>query len=282
MNPISACRNLIVLAACIAAGQTAQSQPAFEVASIKPSDPANGGTQIGVSPGGVFTAKNVTVKALIQQAYELRDFQISGGPGWVETERYDIIAKGQVGVSEDDVRKMTKEQLRHLQEQFRLELRALLSNRFQLKVHQDSKELPGFALVIAKGGDKLRAVPGGAESPDGLNGLTMKRNETGLWEMTGRDVPVASLVQILARQVGSTVVDRTGLTGNYDFTMTFSPDIDQRPPEPGLEGDSRPAIDAAGPSVFAALQQQLGLRLETQKTPVVIVVIDSVQKPSAN
>lgn len=278
MNRISA---LIIFAAYFAAGQTSPSQPAFEVASIKRSDPAGGGTQIGVSPGGVFTAKNVTIKALIQQAYEVRDFQISGGPGWLDTERYDITAKGQTGVSEDDVRKMTKEQLRRLEKQFLLEARSLLADRFQLKVHQDTKELPVFALVIAKGGAKLRLTPGGGDASEGMNGLTMKRNEAGQWELTGHGVP-ASLVKILSRQVGRTVVDRTGLTGDYDFKITFSPDIGQRPPDPGGEGGSRQLADAEVPSIFTALQQQLGLRLDAQKAPVEVVVIDSVQKPSAN
>jgi uncharacterized protein (TIGR03435 family) len=279
MNRIFASTNLIVFAACFAAGQTAPSQPAFEVASIKPSNPEGGGMQIGVSPGGVFTAKNVTLKALIQQAYEVRDFQISGGPGWLDTERYDITAKGQTGVSEDDVRKMTKEQRRRLEEQLLTEVRSLLGDRFQLRVHQDTKDLPVFALAVAKGGAKLKPA---ADGGDAGGGLTLRRGETGKWEMTGNRVPLASLVKILAKQVGRTVVDQTGLTGDYDFKMTFSPDIGQQSPDPGDEGGSRPAVDADGPSIFSALQVQLGLKLDAQKGPVEVVVIDSVQKPSAN
>ncbi len=123
--------NLIVFAACTALGQSAAASAGFEVASIKPSDPAARGMQLSVSPDG-FTAKNVTVKGLIEDAYDVRDFQVSGGPGWMNTEKYDIVAKGNgIGVSEDNIVKMTDEQRKLIQKQLLMKLQALLADRFQ-------------------------------------------------------------------------------------------------------------------------------------------------------
>jgi bla regulator protein blaR1 len=131
----------------------------FEVASIKPSDPAARETHVGVAAGGLFTATNVTIKLLIQQAYDLRDFQIFGGPGWINTERYDIVAKGDgSGMSEEDMRKMTSAERNRFQEQFLLQVRALLADRFQLKVHQETKDFPVYVLNVAKNGPRVQAA----------------------------------------------------------------------------------------------------------------------------
>jgi uncharacterized protein (TIGR03435 family) len=255
---------LVIATICLAAAAAAQS--GFEVVSIKPSDPAAAGMQIGVSPGGVFNAKNVTVKALLQQAYDVRDFQISGGPGWVDTERYDIVAKGDgTGPSEDDLRRMTDEQRNSFRDQSLQKLRGLLADRFQLKVHRETKDLPVYALIVAKNGTKIRASADGDVT---RSGLTMRRADGGKTEITGTRVPLAVLVKTLSNQVGRTVLDLTGLQGNYDFKMAFAPDLS-------------PA-DADGPSLFTALQEQLGLRLDSQKGPVEVLVIDSVQKASEN
>jgi bla regulator protein blaR1 len=282
MTRMFAGMNLIVFAACAAFCQSA-APVGFELASIKPSDPAALGMQIDLSPGGLFTAKNVTVKILIEQAYDVRDFQISGGPGWLSTERYDIAAKGDgSGVSEDDMRKMTEEQRNRFQEQFRLKVRALLADRFQLKVHQETKELPVYALIVAKNGPRIQAATDDG-SPGG--GLSMRRGDAGKAEITGKKVALAPLVQLLSNQVGRTVLDRTGLKGNYDFKMTFAPDLGlgQQPPGPRDGGADRPpAVDTDGPSIFTALQEQLGLKLDAQKGPVEVVVIDGVQKASEN
>jgi bla regulator protein blaR1 len=260
MKQISAGTITIVLAACAASSQTTS----FEVASIKPGDPAAGGTQIGLSPGGTFNAKNVTLKALIQNAYDVRDFQISGGPGWIETQRYDIVAKGQdTGVSEDDIRTMTDQQRNLLKEKLVSRVRALLEERFQLKVHRETKEMPVYALVIAKTGTKIRVDDGPP-----VNSLGIRRDDAGKSAVTAQAVPLASLVKLLSNQVGRTVLDQTGLKGNYDFKMTFAPDL--------------AAADADGPSIFTALQEQLGLRLDAQKGPVEVLVIDSAQKASEN
>ena len=157
MTRVLACINLIVFAAAVAFCQSA-ALSSFEVVSVKPSDPAAGrGMQIALSPGGQFTAKNVTVTTLIQQAYNVRDFQISGGPGWLDSERYDIVAKGAgPDVSDDDMRKMTEAQRNRLEEQFLMKVQGLLADRFSLRVHRETKELPVYDLIVAKGGPKIQ------------------------------------------------------------------------------------------------------------------------------
>lgn len=265
---------LVVFGACAAAGQPTAAPSGFEVASIKPVDPAaGGGMQIGVLPSGVFTAKNVTLKALIQQAYEVRDFQVSGGPGWLDTARYDIIAKGNgAGPSEEDLGKMTDAQRNLFKEQLLTRLRALLADRFQLRVHRETRELPVYALMVAKNGTRLQVA---TDSPGPGSGLSMRRGEGGKSEITGTKVSVASLVKLLSSQVGRVVLDQTGLQGTCDFKMTFAPDMG-----PSAGDASTPGPD--GPSLFTALQEQLGLRLEAQKGPVEVVVIDSAQRASEN
>ncbi len=259
--------------------QTPAQISGFEVASIKPSSPAGGGTQIGVTPGGMFTARNVTVRTLIQQAYDLRDFQVSGGPGWLDAQLYDIVAKGNgAGVSDDEIRKMTDEQRKALKAQILLKLQILLADRFQLKLHRETKELPIYALIVAKGGPKIKSA-GGEPSP---GGLTMRRDDAGQTVITGNSASMEALARLLSSRVGRTVVEMTNLKGDYDFKMSFMPDMGP-PPGPSGDGTGQPAgVDAAGPSIFTALQEQLGLRLEPRKGPVEVVVIDSVQKASEN
>jgi uncharacterized protein (TIGR03435 family) len=128
---------------------------------------------MGLSPGGLFTAKNITVKTLIQQAWDVRDFQVSGGPGWLDTETYDITAKGDgPGISEDEMRNLPEAQRNKLEQEFLMKVRALLADRFQLKVHREMKELPVFTLIVAKGGPKIQPAKEDG-SPDG--GLSMRR-----------------------------------------------------------------------------------------------------------
>ena len=278
MTRLFACINLIALAPFAALCQSAASA-SFEVASVKPSDPAARGMQVDLSPGGVFIAKNVTVKILLQQAYDVRDFQISGGPGWLDTERYDIVAKGDgPGASEDEMRRMTEAQRNKLQEEFLMRVRALLADRFQLKVHRETKELPVYELIVAKGGPKMRPA---AEDGSPSGGLSMRRGSAGT-EITGEKVLLAPLVQLLSSQIGHTVLDKTGLIGSYDFKMTFVPDSGLGRQPPGTGDDRQLPNDPGGPSIFTAVEEQLGLKLDAQKGPGEVLVIDGVQKASAN
>jgi uncharacterized protein (TIGR03435 family) len=251
------------------------------VVSVKPSDPAGRGTRIGIAPGGRFTATNATVKALIQQAYDVRDFQISGGPGWIDIERYDIDAKADDStVSEDDLRKMNEEQRKVFQEKLRLKLRALLANRFQLKVRQETREVPVYALIVAKGGPRLQAAKDDG-SPN--SGIRANRTESGRTEITVTKAPLTMLAQVLSNMVGRTVLDKTELKGNFDFKLTFAPDPVQQPTGAGDGGaDRSPVVDTDGPSVFTALQEQIGLKLDPQKGPVEIILIENAEKASEN
>ncbi len=250
-----------LVAAAMAAVTMAQS---FEVVSVKPSDPAVAGTRIGIAPGGIFQARGVTLKDLIQQGYEVLDFQISGGPGWINTERYDIEGRGNgPEVSEEDLVKMTDEQRNRFRQQMLGKLRALMADRFQLKVHKETKEMPVYALVVVKNGPKI------AKKGDDLkaeSGLSVRRNTEGQTEVTGTDAPIMYLAHQLSQQLGRPVIDRTELKGTFDFKLTFAPGL----------------ADSDGPSIFTAVEEQLGLKLEPQRGPVEVLVIDTVERPSAN
>jgi len=253
-------RRLIALAftALLAMAQS------FEVISIKPGDPLATGTRMSIAPGGALQASGMTMKGLIQQAYDVRGFQISGGPGWIGTERYDIEAKGNgPAVSEDDLIKMTDEQRNQFMQEMRVKLRALMADRFKLKIHRETKEMPVYALVVAKNGPKIE------KKGDGLtpqSGMSTRQGPEGKMLLTGTDAPVAYLARELSNRVGRTVVDKTGLHGNYDFKMTFAPDL----------------ADSEGPSIFTAVDEQLGLKLEAQRGPVEVIVIDQVEHPTPN
>lgn len=246
--------------------------PSFEVASIKPNKTDDMRVMLRITPDGL-SAVGVPAKFLIEFAYDIKDFQISGGPGWIDSEKYDIDAKMDEATIEA-IKKMPREQA---VEQRRLMLQSLLADRFKLKVTHSSKELPIYALVVAKNGPKLTQS---ADSPPGATPRNQMRFTPG--ELTGTGVPISLLVNQLAREVGRQVVDKTGLQGNYDFTLQFTSERRlAMPGGPGGPGDAPPP-DSSGPSIFTALQEQLGLKLESQKGPVEMLIIDSVEKPSEN
>ena len=217
-----------------------------------------------LQPGGRFTATGISLKHLISQAYDVRDFQISSGPGWIGSDRFDINAKAE-GLP-DRVPPGT----------MRPYLRNLLEDRFRLKTHMETKEMPVYALVVGKAGSKLTPAAEGT-TPGPM--IRMGRGH-----LDGKGMPVQMLVHQISQQLGRTVIDNTGLTGNYDIVLDWTPEPGQGggpfggPPPP----DAIQAADNSGPSIFTALQEQLGLRLESQKGPVPILVIDSVEKPSEN
>jgi uncharacterized protein (TIGR03435 family) len=215
-------------------------------------------------------------------AYDVREFQVSGGPGWINTDRYDIMAKAERSAGAenipDDPRKMTDEQRKTLGDQMRERLRALLADRFQLTLHRESKEESVYALVIGKGGSKLQQ----SEAKEGAGPRGMMRMGRG--QFSGQGVQLEMLTRSLSSQLGRPVIDRTGLKGNFDFKLEWTPDPGQSfafgggPPG----ADAPPPPDPNGPSIFTAVQEQLGLRLESQKGPVEMLVIDKVEKPSEN
>ncbi len=278
----------------------ASSEPAFEVASIKPNKSGGRGMQIGIQPGGRFTAKNISLKKLIGMAYGVEDFLISGGPPWLDSERYDIDAKAEAS-SEGDMRKMSDEQMEAEMDRRKLMIQALLADRFKLTLHKDSKEFPIYALVIAKNGPKLKAATAEElappEPPDPKNppkpdskGMFKTRGRglrMGRGELIGQGAQISFLADGLSNQLGRTVLDQTGLKGNYDFELKWTPDESQGqmfkgPGGPGGPGDGPPPPDPNGPSIFTAIQEQLGLKLETKKGPVEVLVIDHAEKASEN
>jgi uncharacterized protein (TIGR03435 family) len=230
--------SVLVLTLAGAFGQ----QPAFEVASVKPNKSGDSAPWRFVGSRGGITATNVTLPFLIMNAYGVRENQISGGPSWLSSERYDVVAKDQSD---------NPSPARHRQM-----LQTLLADRFQLRLSRETKDLPVYALVVGKGGHKFHEADGGSDG----------KNTTGRGRITARKVSMEWLSERLGGQLERTVVDRTGLQGNFAFELEWAPDPD----------------DLSGPSVFIALQEQLGLKLEPQKGSVEILVIEHVEKPSEN
>lgn len=234
----------------VAANLAAQGAPEqqFEVATIKPNRSGGDGTTINIFPGGRFVATNVNLKTLVMSAFGVRDFQVTGGPGWVDGEAYDVSAKAREGTHLDDA------ELRPL-------LQALLVDRFKLKFHHEVKQLPVYSLVVAKTGPKLAPHTG----PSGPSGRTLF--SSGKATMSATAAPISALAENLGQAVGRTVLDKTGLQGLFDFTLEWVP-------------DQTAASD--GPSIFTALQEQLGLKLEAARGPGDVIVIDSAEKASEN
>jgi uncharacterized protein (TIGR03435 family) len=265
---------------------TAAASPSFEVASIKPNHSAELRISIGFQPGR-FVANGISVKQLIALAYDVRDLQVSGGPSWVDSERYNIEAKE----PDSFVQELPKLPPDQRGEQRRLLVQSLLADRFKLKLRRESKELPVYALVVAKNGPKLQeAKPGdtypkGMKGPDGIGHAGLMRMGPG--ELTGQGLPVESFARLLSQALGRSVVDQTGLKGIYDFTLKWTPEPGEgmmlRAPGGGNPGpESAPPPESSGPSIFTAIQEQLGLKLESRKGPVDNLVIDHVEKPSEN
>ena len=278
--------------------------PKYDVASIKPSSPDAVGFMLMMRPTGV-ELKSAPVQTLLQLAFGVEPDRIVGAPDWVRSKRYNIEAK----VKPEDAPKMDKLK----GEQKRAMMLPLLEERFGLKYHHESRELPIYALVIAKSGPKLtESKPGeGMPSLDGPSGrpgplpppggaLVGTRPDgppgAGNRPAIGEGMRMAPgnirahggttdfLAHVLSGTLGRTVVDKTGLTGNYDFSLTWTPDPSMRnalgdPPGAQPEADAAPD---AGPTIFTALQEQLGLKLDPQKGAVDVIVIDHIDPPTEN
>src|ERR1022692_2211576 len=233
----------VILLVCIRAfGQA----PAFEVASVKPTNPNKGGSTFSFNGGAGVTIEGGTLLRIMETAYDVRIFQIQGGPGWIDSERYDISAKN---ADDDPVMKLPTVQERV--KAARVKLQTLLAERFQLKVHRETKELPEYALVVAKNGSKMKEI----------TDLPQAGISSNCGRMTGTRTTMANFVVLLSRQLGRPVLDRTGLPGRYDFLLTYTPDIGSC--SQPAEGRGSEAVNPGdGPSIFTAIQEQLGLKLE--------------------
>jgi uncharacterized protein (TIGR03435 family) len=248
-------RATAILSACLAFRAFAQSPagPAFEVASIKPAPPQAPGrvsTRMSIDPARL-TFTNVSLSEVIGQAFRVQHQQISG-PEWLEQERFDIFAKIPDGVALDQIPRM---------------LQSLLAERFQMKLHTDQKELPVYALAAAKNGPKLKKADSSTGFTSGSDGRS--RHVTA-------NISMPRFAEYLADRVGRPVLDQTGLDGNYVVQLEWTPDQSEEPSAPSRPADA--AIDTARPSLFQALQQELGLKLTATKGPVQVLVIDSISK----
>ena len=247
--------------------QSAQA-PSYEVASIKVD---NGGPGRPLTwdetPDGLMIS-NVMLELLIRQAYGVQSYQIEGAPEWVNQEEYDISARID-DVETRHLRTLTKEQA---MAERRLMLQALLADRFQLAVHHETKEGPVYALAIAKNGPKFQEAtpPARPEMPISMGG--------GL--LTFKGAPMSTLVRLIAQVIGRPVLDRTGLMGNYAFTLKWTPDEFDLPAN--MQQSNEISAEPNGTSIFTVIQDQLGLRLESTKAPIDSLIIDHVSRPSPN
>jgi uncharacterized protein (TIGR03435 family) len=239
--------------------------PSFEVASVKENKSRSRGQNSKSTPGR-FTSKNATLRAIIMNAYEVQEqVQLRGGPAWMDSVRFDIEAKAPSNAARTPGDKALNEADRH---QIHLMLQSLLAERFKLAVHHENKEMAVYFLVVAKGGPKLRDLKSrGSIKPPNPD---MHR--------FGGAGSLKGLVIFLSNLSGRPVIDKTGLTGSYDYHMELPQDDFPITATDGLTQASA----SAGAAVFAAMEQQLGLKLESAKAPVDVLVIDHVEKPSEN
>jgi uncharacterized protein (TIGR03435 family) len=243
---------LIMIAAVITC--RAQS-PGFEVASVKLNRTAGG--RIRRDPGRLDIT-GMTLRDMVRFAYDVRDIQISGGPAWFDSDHWDIAATAGREISED-------ERLRMLQR--------LLVERFQMTIRREMKELPVYALLVGKNGSKLKQSTAG--NPERIE---LDASRTGFHHMIGESVTISTIAKVLFREVGRIVIDRTGLTGSFDYQLEWVPDAASMPTINGV----KPEGSTEGPSIFTAVQEQLGLKLESTKGPVEILVIDRAEKAVEN
>ena len=258
----------LALTACVIAGALApkmvafaEGQPRFEVTSVKENKSGEYKWSFQFPPGK-YVARNVTVRHLIQNSYGIFEFQIDGATGWANSDRFDVEGTAQGGPT---------------QAQVQLMVRSLLADRFKLNVHRETWQLPVYELATAKGGIKFKEGKCVGEpsrtNPCGGTFLSVRG------DMRSREISVREFGNALSGYLGRTVVDKTGLTGKYDFDLQWTPD-DTMPRGPGDAGATPP--DPNGPSLFTAMQEQLGLELKAAKGPVEMLVIDHVERPDAN
>ncbi len=255
--------------------QAQQTKPLeFEVATIKPSDPNAKGRMINIQPGGVLKATNMTLKRLIAMSHHVLESQIIGGPGWIGTEPFDILAKPGQSSAAIDPRGMNDAQRLEFERQFQERLRSLLADRFQLKTKPETREMPVYILVVAKGGPKLTPAKG---DEAGNQGIGMRR---GILTATSADLEM--MANVLANQVDKPVIDKTGIKGRFDFKLEWTPEPPSSANASGAKPEAPNPTELSGPSIFTALQEQLGLKLESQKASMPVLVIEHAEKPSAN
>jgi bla regulator protein blaR1 len=262
----------------ISFSSAAAQQKAFEVSSVKlhPADQATPSSMIA-EPGGRFTVRNIPLRMVIRTAYQIQDDQIVDGPAWIGSDRFDITAKAEGATPLTDLALM---------------IQALLAERFKFSFHRETRELPIFELQLARAdaalGPKMKkndcvldvnAPPPAPGGPPRCGSIS-----NGFGRLTLIAAPIPVMAQYLAPSLNRVVIDRTGLTGNYDVDLTWTPD--RLPPRaPGTPPDqpirvNGAEIDPNGPSIFTAVREQLGLKLESARAPLEVLVIDHIEHPS--
>jgi len=261
------------------AEDAAASLPKFEVATVKPTKEDEGRMMFRFLPDGVQIA-GMPAQQLLRTAFGVQEDRLLGVPSWAKSDRYDIDAK----VDASDAPKLeglTPEQRQAM-------MLPLLTDRFNLKYHHETRELPVYVLTIAKGGSKLKESKPEDTPANGGPPRRMMWMGNGTFEAKGGTIQ--GLMQALSQLLGRTIIDKTGLSGNYDFSLKWTPDMGGGPMTPMMRepvggppgSESAPPPDAGGPSLFTALQEQLGLKLESQKGPVDVIAIDHIEQPSPN
>jgi uncharacterized protein (TIGR03435 family) len=229
---------VVILAASGARAQDRPATPVFEVAAIKPHNPADAGGGFSFQHGRL-SISNTWVRLLITSAYGVKDFQISGGPNWIDSERFDVLAQAPNNSDPRDLNPM---------------LQALLEDRFKLGFHRETRETTIYALVLAKNGRKIQKSAPNAQ-------YSMRMGPGG---MSATKMSIHNFADTLSGYTRRGVIDKTGLEGDFDFEFDWSPQ------------------DPNSPSIFTALQEQLGLKLEAEKGPLEFLIIDHVERPSEN
>lgn len=269
------CGTLAITAGVAQAQAVTTARPEFAVTSVKPNH-TGCCTSGGVGNGG-GGGKNVTLKELIAFTYRIQQFQISGGPGWVGSDRFDVEGRAEDSKTDFD--------------QLRLMLRSLLEDRFQLKVHRETKESPAYALVVGKGGPKIKLssdqasgdVNGPAPPGAGPNRGVIR---IGVGNLVGNAVTLSRFATMLSPRLDRLVIEKTNLAGRFDIRLQWTPSPAESLFEVPTEIIDMNGVavgpDPSGPSIFSAIQEQLGLRLESTRAPIDLLVIDHAEKPSEN
>ncbi len=261
----------------------------FEVASVKPNQSGNAKAGIQTLPNGRFVAENVTLRGLITYAYRLQPAQLEGGPNWLDSARFDIVAKG-----DPESTTQFDADRRNVPSRAQAMLQSLLAERFKLETRVEARELPIYALVRArpdrKLGPSLRPSTADCGDPSALrNAPTVSerpmcgiRMGGGAGTIVAGGASMSQVANTLTVWVGRIVVDRTELAGAYDFTLTWTPDqLPQGFDKKVAAGGIAPA-DPNGPSIFTAIQEQLGLKLDSRKGPVDVLIITRAERPTEN
>jgi uncharacterized protein (TIGR03435 family) len=250
----------------------------FEVASVKPS--ADGEVRTyGPRPGDRFVAIKCTVKTVIALAYNVREDKISGGPNWIGTDTWSIEAKAEEG----SIPTGTWPDPAVPDHPLTLMVQSLLEDRFHLKVRKETRELPVYELMVVKNGPKMMLTARKESDRHGVPSGAMRLNPAAgfLW---ANGVPVSRLAEALSepRILGRPVIDKTGLNGLYDFTLEWSPEPGLGPVMPVVSEPRLPSDASSRPPNLVAIQEQLGLKVESAKAPVGVLVIDNIERPTKN